>query len=247
MSFKDTLLLTFLLISQTSSLKELSGPLHNERREFSNVEWELVEDLASGNGQDINFIFFGSALEIGCFNFTCEKYSLTNLEVHVSARSERIYYKNYLDDDFRPYLHRFKIIKAGSSDRNVIILKLKSFALDEIKHLQQIRKYNMKSFLVVFAANDETFIKLKNHILTSGLFNIYLIKKSSNPQVYLLYEVCAFCSEGKHLLRYHKGWQQGTGFITPFKFTSSFKNSFFGAKISVGTLIYPPVIFPIGI
>ena len=128
-------------------------------------------------------------------------------------------------------------MNAGSSDRNVIILKLERFSADDIKNLKKIRGYNMKSFLVLFPANDEIFFKLKTYIIKTGLFNVYVIKKSANPQVYLLYEVCAFCAEGKNQLMFQKGWQQERGFITPFKLTSSFKNSFFGAQIEVGTLI----------
>ena len=238
-------LLTIQSLCLFPGLSSSALPAH-EKAEFSRMEIELIEDLALGNENKRNFIFFGYKLDFACSSFTCEKYSITNLGLHLSIRGERIYNKKNIDDHYA-YLHNSRVKNAGSSHRNIIILKFLSFSDEDIIVLDQIRAYNMKSFFVVFAEDDETFSNLRSHILKSELFNIYVIRRSSNSQVYLAYEVCAYCAQGKSELRFYKGWQQNRGFNTPITFSSSFKGSFFGAEIKVGTIIYPPVIFPIGI
>ena len=48
-------------------------------------------------------------------------------------------------------------------------------------------------------------------------------------------------------MEFYKGWHLSRGFLTPFRFSSSFKQSFFGAKIGLGTAMLPPLILQIGI
>ena len=88
---------------------------------------------------------------------------------------------------------------------------------------------------------------LKEHILTSQVFNIYVIRRFPDSRVQLVYEMCAYCAQGKHKLKFYKGWQKGRGFLSPFRFSSSFKQSFFGAKIRIGTIMWPPMMFQISI
>ena len=246
MRYKYLFLLIFLLVTGNFYSFPVGHSVKHENSEFSRVEIELIEDLVSGNEQERNFIFFGYKLDFSCFNFTCEKYSLAKLGVHLSIRGERFYYKKNVDS-YYPGLHNLRIENAGSSDRNIIILKFQTFSVIDMMHLDQIRAYNMKSFFVVFAEDGETFSNLQSYILKTKLFNIYMIRRSSNMQVYLTYEVCAYCTKGKSELRFYKEWQENRGFNTQFRFSSSFKGSFFGAKVKVGTLIYPPAIFPVGI
>ena len=166
--------------------------IQNEETDFTSAELDIIEDLASDNAQKKNYILLGSTSNISCFNFTCEKYSSEDLGVHLFARGERIYYRRYDDDDsYYPQLNSLKIKNAGSSGDDVVVTKFWKFTAEEGKVLNEVRTYNMKCFLVVFVEDEDNFFKLKNHILSTELFNIYVIKKSLNPQVYLSYEVCA--------------------------------------------------------
>ena len=243
---KNLFLIILSLSHQTLGFGGLARPEENDKTAFTNAEHTLIKDLISGSEQERNFIFIGSNMDIDCSNFTCEKYALVNLDFHLSVRGERIYSKNHIYDRYYTDFHERLIKNVGSSQRNIIIFKLASSSNEDVATLNQIRAYNMKSFLVVFAANAEIFLKLKHYILTSDLFNIYVIKEFPDNHVQLVYEVCAYCNDGKHKLEFYNGWQQSRGFLIPFKFSSSFKKSFYGAKIRVGTVILPPVIFPTG-
>ena len=226
------MLLIFSLGNPTFGLLRLTGPEENENTVFTNAEYELIKDLISGNEQGRNYIFLGSTPDINCSNFTCEKYSMVNLAVLLSARAERIYSKTHIYDRFYTDFHERVIKNAGSSESNIIIWKQASLSSNEdVEILDYIRSYNMKSYLVVFAGNDEIFSKLKDHILSSELFNIYVIKEFSNNQVQLIYEVCAYCSKGKHELQFYNGWKQSRGFLHPFKSPLALKEAFMEQKL----------------
>ena len=101
--------------------------------------------------------------------------------------------------------------------------------------------YDAKSWLILLINDEDTFMKVTSHVITREIFNIYLIKRSANPEIYLIYDVCAFCFQGKHQVRFINGWKQSGRLQGPFKFSSSFKGQFFGAHLKVG--LTPSALF----
>ena len=83
--------------------------------------------------------------------------------------------------------------------------------------------------------------------MSTGIFNIYLIRKSSDQSLHLIYKVCAFCKSGHHQLEYYGRWKLGESFSRVFQFTPSFNGHFNGADLKVGLIVQPPHVFVIGI
>ena len=88
---------------------------------------------------------------------------------------------------------------------------------------------------------------MKNYVLQEEVFNIYITKESSNPLEYLLYEVCAYCNKGQHVVQLFNSLKFLHGFRNPFQYQSSFKGEFYGATLKIGSNIIFPAVFPIGI
>ena len=211
---------------------------------IQNAERELLDNIISDSEPFRNFIFFGFTLNFACRRRTCEKYLATDVNTNLKARGKVHYVEPEVD--IHPELEHLKIRNAGSSEYNVIILKFWSLTAENINDLEVVRKFNMKSYLIVFVGNDQIYSELRNHILTSELFNIYVVKASTNPNLYFIYELCAFCDKGKHALRLYRTWQRWRGFNMPFKLSSSFKGQFFGGHLRVGLKVIAPQFFVIG-
>ena len=240
-----TLLLCQIFLSGTTCLGLLKAVQQHSNTQHENVQLQMVEDLISTTNQNKNFILIINNLNYDCSTFMCEKYSVDNLRINLHNRGEVYYYKKKVDDLFLEQ-EELRIRNAGSSQSDVILLKLESFTNKQIKLLDEIRMYNMKSFLIVIVDKDDVFIDLKNHILTSVIYNIYVIKKSSKSEVYLVFELCAFCKNGKNEFKFYNSWKQGKGFHSSFALLSSYKGEFFGATLRVGMRIAPPYAFVIG-
>ena len=79
------------------------------------------------------------------------------------------------------------------------------------------------------------------------MVNVYLVKKSANPLIHLIYRVCAFCNRGQHQIEYYNAWMKGNGFKEKFIFHPSFSGNFNGADLKVGLKIEPPFAFTTGV
>ena len=204
------------------------------------IETNLVEDLLTENNHHL-ILEYG--LNVACSNYTCEKYSLSNLEEKFNERGA-------ISDYSTTWLHQlpeFRRRNSGSDNRNVIIWSVSVFTQTEADLLELIRTFSMKGFIVVIAKNEDSFFNLKRYVLKEELFNIYLLKPdSNNPSIYFMYEICAFCESGSNSVILYNSWKHGRGFLKPLKYNHSFKGQFFGANLKIGTLMFPPAFFLIG-
>ena len=123
---------------QALGLGGLARRKENDKTVFTDAEYKLIDDLISDNEQGRNYIFEGSNLDIYCSKITCEKYSVLNFAIHLSARGERIYSKKHTYDGGYAYYHEIVIKNAGSSERNIIVFKLASLSNEDVLILDMI-------------------------------------------------------------------------------------------------------------
>ena len=129
------------------------------------------------------------------------------------------------------------IINAGSSREDVALTKFSHFTEVEKMILITIRKYNSKCSIVVITDNDSTFHEAKRYVLTTQMFNVYIMRKDIDEESYTMHEVCAFCSSGVTDMNLYNTWTLKRGFTIQIKYTSSFKGEFFGARLRVGVYL----------
>ena len=235
----------FLWIYSADCSKNLTQILNNDELvDFGN---EFIKDLISASDPNQNFIFIGTEFSYDCKEFPCEKYNLENINQSLQSRG-RLYKQTTTIDENKnhPELEFLKIMNSGSSGNDVIICKFPEVTEETLNTLEYIRRYNMKSYIMILVDNEDGFLVLKNYILKSELYNIYLALGSANMQVYLIYEVCAYCDKGKSQMTFYNGWAWQRGFLTHFKYASSYKGQFFGGELRIGTKVDPPFTFPIG-
>ena len=164
--------------------------------DITKEELELMKNIFEDADPDKTAVFISDAANITCTNYACEKYSSFQLEdvLYKKGLSKLPDQFGFYDqDDPYPYLMDTRIKNAGSNGADVFILKFKIFSRKEVQLLDIIRAYNQKSYIMVIVDNEECFRQLKKHILDADILNIYVIKKTADPQVYLIYDVCAFC------------------------------------------------------
>ena len=135
----------------------------SDSNEFTSTEIALIEDYISVNELKRNYIFVGSGLDFQCDNFTCEKYSMKNLEIDLYARGEWLYFKQ--SQDYNTEFHDLSVRNAGSNDRNVFILKLHGFTEKEMNTTNLIRMYDAKSWLILLIDEEDTFFKEEPRII----------------------------------------------------------------------------------
>ena len=212
----------------------LTKVLEVKTNDFTKSEQEMIGDMFRGSKSKMNAIFLTLNMNSPCSTYSCERYSPIGLEDHLRRRGHLLDMDR--DDAMDPYptLEEFRIKNAGSREQDVFILKFTKFDIEEMMMLYSCREFDRKSFIVIFVENEEVFRNLKNMILAYGTFNVYLIKKSADPQLYRAYEMCAFCNEGRHKFDYYISWKQGSGFNKKFQFMSSFRGQFYGAGLKVG-------------
>ena len=227
-----------------------SATLKIDTGEFTKIEEESIEHLLIHSEPKKNSIIIGSNMNLKCTEFPCEKYSVTDIEKILIHRGERLINTtrevSEALDPF-PYLKDLRVKNAGINEHDVAILKFEKFNQEEMKILNIIREYNQKCFLVIFSDTEECFWNLKNYILGENFFDIYILKRVRGSQVYLVYDICAFCNSGRHIMKYYTKWKEGNGFINKFQFSSSFKGKFYGADLKVGLVMVDPYIFRVGI
>ena len=176
-----------------------------------------------------------------CTYSTCERYDLMNIKKNLIDRGKLLYdhhtYKSIKPD---PPMQLVKY--AGSRENSVFIMQVSTEA--EFDLINLVRNFNMKGYIVVIIEEESIFPVLKEWILKQQLFNIYILRKSTFYSLYFMYEVCAFCNAGKHVIKLHNIWTP-IGFRKELRYVSSFKKYFNGASLRVGTNILPTSVLPI--
>ena len=192
-------------------------------------------------------LIFLSNMETSCLDYSCKIYDLNDVEDHLIKRG-RVLDKD-IDDELDPYpfLQEFRIKNAGSREDDVVILKLDKFSLEEMKILDVVRQCNAKCYIMMFVNDEEVLTNLKQYILKTPMFNVYLAGKSTNAPIYLIYRICAFCNGSEHQIEYYNVWKKGNGFKEEFKFLPSFTGNFNRADLKIGLKIEPPFTFMIGV
>ena len=245
--YKLILFLVYWCIAQCSSSLNLIP--QSEANGFNELDIEMVKELLTFSDPKKNPIFIISRVNVplACSGYGCEIYDLESLENHLIRRGQ-LHDPDFADpDEPYPSLEEIRVKNAGSRENDVFILKLTNFSPKEIKALNVIKEYNQKSYMIIFVEEKELFNKLKNQIssIHNHIFNIYLMKRVVDSEVYLVYEMCAFCNSGQHALKFSNRWEEGKGFGKKFQFFPSFKGQFQGADVKVGLRIAPPHTFPI--
>ena len=126
------------------------------------------------------------------------------------------------------------MFKHGSpygSRINVIMLVFTVFTRVQEDILKLVREYDMKSYIVV-VIDGKIFRSVKVFLLTNNLFNFYVITRSSNPEKYFIYKICAFCAFGITDLSLGNNWELDHKFEKPMIYESSFKKQFFGGHLN---------------
>ena len=174
-----------------------------------------------------------SILEGSGSEFTeTEKEMIRNVFEDFETRKTAVFLTGveYIDDEYNPFpfLQEFRIKNSDSNEDDVFILKLNKFSPEEIRILDVVTEYDQKCYMILIVDDDQTFKDLERHILDTSMFNVYLVKKSTNPQIYLIYKVCAFCNGSQHEMKYNNAWKKGNGFMKQFQFLPSFSGDFNG-------------------
>ena len=139
-----------------------------------------------------------------------------------------------------------KNIKIVSEENIVVILIFNTCTHFEFHLLTFVKKYCNKCFIILALRYIKCFDSLKNHMIQKELFNIYILKSLPKSNEYFIYEMCAFCNNGKHELKLSNIWYRKRGFKTKFTLEPSFKGNFYGAQLKVGLEIRKPFVFKIG-
>ena len=212
---------------------------------LARTEETLLKNLIQETKGNKNFILLTDSLDIPCIKSSCEKYDLIDLRGSLRKRGIR----QYKGEIGGPYsqLIEFKYRNGGSNQRDIVILSISYFNREVSTIINDIREYDALSYILVLVAGEDSYLSLKFHILAEEIYNIYIAKKSTHRGIYLFYEVCAFCNAGKTEIKFFNSWNRGEGFGRMFKFKSSFRGQFFGAKIKSGLKIAAPHTFPIGL
>ena len=210
----------------------------------TNKQVDFIHELILHNGDEKNSILVGDEFDVPCRFASCERYGRRNDLRKVLERRGELYDET---DDNYVYLQDLNSERkymAGSREKDVFFVTLASFSPGDKDLLTMIRKFSMKSYIVIVLETSEMFGTYKNYLLMKEMFNIYLAV--GNQDVYILYELCAYCDNGKHQIKFYNSWKFKRGFLNSKKFQSSFKGSFNGANINIGIKFGAPFAFPVG-
>ena len=92
---------------------------------------------------------------------------------------------------------------------------------------------------------ESIFDEVANYLIGNNIFNVYIFRLGHCQ--YFVYEICAFCESGKHILNYVMFWTHSSGFRKEFTYESSFKGTFFGANVKIGVVTDIPTFFVTGV
>ena len=215
----------------------------NTNSVYAGVEQQFICDLIQGSihTKDLNYIFIGITPHTSCGNATHEIYASSDLKSWMETRGTKL--KTRFQDLYTPHLEQLRNINAGSSNRDVILLKFIDFTAREENILSVVREHNMKSYIVILTVNDYVYLMTKKNIVRNTFYNIYLVRIGRRDTVYTLYETCAYCKAGHTDFMLYNVWKLGEGFEKPVRYESSFKGQFFGAFLKVGYQPFPPSFF----
>ena len=244
MKFALLLILTTCCYCYLNSTVKLD--VENVDNDYSDQELELVRDIIENLDSRRNIIFLTSNMDGDCLGFGCERYTAVDLENGLRRRGKL--HDMAEEDPQEPYqsLEERRIKNAGSSKDDLFIMKIKSFKSNEVKLLNVIKEYNPKSYIIMIIP-DDVLVHLKEHVESTGMFNVYLIMKAINDQMYFLYNLCAFCNAGEHRLQQFNRWIHGKGFWKQFQLVDSFRGKFNGGGLKLALKLNgPPFIFITG-
>ena len=236
------LFLCFLSYRRISCLNE-TYPDCSPPEVSTDLENALLRSFLSATILGKNYIFVGVGQETACTNSTCEKFVPCNLATRLEMRGKALTI-NEMDhiSNFKDMVYK----NEGSRVDDVFVLKFTVFTSKEIENLNIVRSFSSRGFVVVICNDISTFQSLKAHVLKKEIFNIFLLQADENAGVYFMYEVCAYCQNGKHEIKIYNSWKFGRGFLKPLQYLSSFKDSFYGATINVGLRLLDPNAFIVG-
>ena len=201
--------------------------------ESQNITDAVIKDLMVTEPQK-NYIFINYENYVPCGFSPCERFSTSVLNSHTPYKSPNLVFS---------YLR----IKTVSDKDTIIILGFNSCTNVDFHLLINVKRICEKCFTIIALRNVNCFDFLKNYLIENELFNVYIFKRLTMSEGYLIHKVCAFCNFGKHELEFCNSWYHGKGFKNQFKLESSFKGRFYGAKIKVGLqLQQKPYVFKIG-
>ena len=209
-----------------------------DRIEFekSFVNLKLIQDMLIPSK---NYILLDIDERVRCSICTCERFSITNLQRILMNRGRAMYKR--IHGNVSPSMQGIR--NAGSNTDDVIVLQISRFTKIEASIISLLRKFNMKSHIVTILSDAKLFRELRNFILKKEMFNFIIAKPDNHPNIYSLYEVCAFCTFGKNSIAIQNIWRYGTGFQKSFKYESSFKGNFNGAHLKIGLFFKYPKYF----
>ena len=241
-------ILHWLLIIQTGVNSEPSNHATNSNHftfKDNNNQAEFIHELMLHNGEEKNYVLIGEEFNVPCSIVSCERYNRRDLRKVLERRGELF---DKADDNYvyLQDLNSERKYKSGSREKDVFFVSLSLFTPEEKDLLKLIRKFSMKSYIVIIVETSKMFENYKRYLISKELFNTYLAVVSSDKDVYLLYELCGYCDKGKHQVKFSNSWKFKRGFLNSRKFQSSFKGSFNGANIKIGVKLGVPFIFPMG-
>lgn len=133
-----------------------------------------------------------------------------------------------------------------------IIISFRSFYVQI--HGKYIRQNDQSSPILIIHQQDKypQLLSYRTPLLSNiqHVYNMLLVTPiKSTPQkslpTYLIYEVSQFCNHGVDIAKSINSWTQVSGFWKPLTFPTSFKNSLFGAQLTLGCNIpFPYWYFP---
>ena len=206
------------------------------------IEQQMISELVVGSmfTKHMNFLLFNVGLHAPCETSTCEKYLCvgTNLKFILQNRGERLNEQNV---GVTP-----NYLNAGNRINDIILTKFLYFSETEQEIINVIRKHAMKCYITIIVEESIVFNRVKQYIISAGMFNIYIIRMGPNKKSYTLYEICAFCRSGITEMKAVNVWSYKSSFKKPVKYIPSFKGAFFGATLRVGLRLQMPAIYITG-
>lgn len=238
--------MSFVVKVNTIGNTALSLVNNTEVSEVRNLEKQFLTDLIR-SARDMHYLMFDVGLDATCDFSICEKYITNNRRKKykqlLTKRGSRILQKSNTATTY----HRRDTINAGSSQKDLCIIKAKTSTLSMYAVIE-LRKYNAKSQIMIFSETDIEFDVIKRYLLLhSKIFNVYIVRMQANSRSIILYEMCAFCNRGRSKFIVWNSWKLGKGFKNTVKYSQSFKGTFFGGQVHIGVLQVAPSIFQVGV
>ena len=203
------------------------------------VEEHVISDLMTGPTHNFyNHLLVNVGLNLKCQSSACEKYSATGetLRELLNKRGENLDVTTGLTHNRvkLPVVTQLRNKNAGSSTRDVVITKLSQLTSVDQETLDIINAYDRKAYIVIVTADDNVYHDTESYILSKQMFNVYILRRGREEEMYIMYEVCAYCNAGVTQLRVYNSWRFQKGFTNQLRYEPSFKGQFFGATVKVG-------------